>query len=261
MASKKSQGNKPRDFVGSVQNAFNVLAVFDENRPAMTLSEVAELTGMTRAGARRYLITLAELGFVYHERRSFRLAPKVLQFGHAFLCNMPLYETVKPYLDYITKETGESSALGILDEQFVVHIAKASTGRILAPNIAIGRRFPALYTSIGRILVSFMEDAEISEIIKLSGLTKFTRSSISTRQELMQEFKKIRKQEYVLVDQEIEEGLRSIAVAIKDGQNRPVAGINIVTNASLISKGQLVNEFLPVLRKTEKEIEGVLKLK
>lgn len=104
MASKRSDRNKPRDFVGSVQNAFNVLAVFDEHRPAMTLSEVAELTDMTRAGARRYLITLAELGYVYQEGRPFRLAPKVLQLGHAFLSDMPLYETVKPYLESITRK-------------------------------------------------------------------------------------------------------------------------------------------------------------
>jgi len=249
---------KLRDFVGSVEHALNVLAAFDESHAVMTLSEVAERTETTRASARRYLLTLVELGFVSQEERSFSLAPKILQLGYAYLSNMPLHEIAKPYLDRITKQTGENSAMGILDQRYIVHIVKSTTDRILAPNIAIGRRFSALYTSIGRVLVSCMKDSEVSEIIKINGLKKFTKNSIVTKEKFLQEIKKIRKQEYVLVDQEFEMGLRSIAVPIKDKQNRTIAGMNIVTNAAIIPKGQLVTEFLPVLRNTAKSIEQEL---
>lgn len=252
---KVSDTDKPRDFVESISRGLDVLRSFDENHLQMTLSEVSERTDMTRAGARRYLLTLAHLGYITQEERLFRLASKVLELGYAFLASMPLSDIAQPYLEKVVDKTGESSAVAILDGHQVVHIARANTQRLLAPTLTVGKPFPAIYTSTGRVLLSFKKNKEIDRFLEENGLSRLTRWSITSKERIRRELILIKKQQYAIVDQEFEEGLRSLAVPVLNNQGLPVAAINIVTNVATVSKKQLVEEFLPVLKQTARELQ------
>lgn len=259
-AGKDGDGDKdaPRDIVGSVAHGLSVLRSFDRQHYQMTLSEVSERTGMTRAGARRYLLTLTHLGYVEQNGRQFRLTPKVLELGYAFFSSVPLSEIVQPYLDRITAATGETSAMAILDEYHIVHLAWATTQRQLAPTVTIGRRFNALYNSTGRVLLALKNEAEVEDYLNGCKLVKQTEWSLTNKAKLKEELKLIRKQEYAIVDQESEEGLRSLAVPIVNKQGKPVAAINFITNVATVSQKQLVNDLLPVLQRAAKEISAAI---
>ena len=224
----------------------------------MTLSEVSARTGMTRAGARRYLLTLLHLGYVEQSGRLFQLTPKILELGYAFMSTLPLADLAQPYLDRFTEESGETSAIAILDRHDVVHLACATPERQLKPVITIGRRFNALYNSTGRVLIACNDDQTIERYLTEIPLAKLTRWSISSKIKLREELRRIRVQEYAVVDQESEEGLRSLAVPILNRSARPVAAINTITNAATVSEADLVRKLLPALRATAKELSAAL---
>jgi IclR family transcriptional regulator, pca regulon regulatory protein len=238
----------PRDYVGSVAHGLAVLRSFDQQHFQMTLSEVSARTGMTRAGARRYLLTLVHLGYIEQKGRQFQLTPKVLELGYAFMSTRPLADLAQPYLDKLTQETGEASAIAILDGSDVVHLAWAPTERQLAPVITVGRRFNALYNSTGRVLIACDGEKTIDSYLNAIPTTRLTSRSIVSKTKLREELKRAREQQYAIVDQESEEGLRSIAVPIFSRSGRPIAAINIITNAAMVSNEDLLSKFLPALR-------------
>jgi IclR family transcriptional regulator, pca regulon regulatory protein len=238
----------PRDYVGSVAHGLAVLRSFDQHKFQMTLSEVSVRTGMTRAGARRYLLTLAHLGYVEQNGRQFQLTPKVLELGYAFMATRPLADLAQPYLDKLTQETGEASAIAILDGHDVIHLAWAPTQRQLAPVITVGRRFNALYNSTGRVLIACDREKDIDSYLSAIPTAKVTPYSIVSKAKLREEFKKAREQQYAIVDQESEEGLRSIAIPLFNRSGRPIAAINTITNAAMVSNEDLVSKLLPALR-------------
>lgn len=248
----------PRDFVGAAEHVMNVLRSFDAEHPQMTLSEVARRTGLDRAGARRYLVTLAHLGYVRHDGKLFRLAPKVLELGYAYMATMPLAEIAKPYLRALTDAVGEPSAIAVLDGYHIVHLARAMTNRRLEPSITIGQRFPALHTSTGRVLVAQKDPGELAEYLRNADLSRPTPASITSKTELAAELERVRKRGYAIVDQELEEGIRTIAVPVLDANGRAVAAINVVTNAATVSKKKLVDEILPQMRKAAQELRVAL---
>ena len=251
---KVSDNEKPRDFVRSLSHGLDVLRSFDVNHLQMTVSEVSGRTGMTRAGARRYLLSLAHLGYIAQEERLFRLTAKVLELGYTFLASMPLSDIAQPYLEKVTEQTGETSAVAILEGHQIVHIARVNTQRLLAPALTIGKPFNALYTSTGRVLLSFKENEEIDRILENYGLSPFTRWSTTSKEKIRKELISIKSHGYAIVDQEMEEGLRSLAVPIMNNRGLPVAAINIVTNVATVSKKQLL-EFLPVLKQAANELQ------
>lgn len=253
MASKHDK-TTPRDFVGPVQHALNVLRAFDSEHIEMTLSNVSERTGLTRAGARRYLVTLEHLGYLRKEDRLFRLTPKVLELGFAFLSSAPLASVVQPYLQLITRETGEISGLAVLDGDEIVHLAVSSVQRVLAPTLTIGRRFNTLYASTGRAIAAFLEQDQVEAIIRSSEIVSLTPRSLQSKEAIREELKVVRRQGYAMVDQELEEGVRSIAVPLFNRKEQPVAAITILTNVATVSKKQLIDEKLPVLRRVAAEV-------
>jgi IclR family pca regulon transcriptional regulator len=248
----------PRDFVGSVAHGLAVLRSFDQNHFRMTLSEVSNRTDMTRAGARRYLLTLVHLGYVEQSGRLFQLTPKVLELGYAFMSTRPLADLAQPYLDKLTGETNEVSAIAILDGHDVVHLAWATTQRQLTPVITVGRRFNALYNSTGRVLIACSDDKSIDSYLDAIPLTRITDWSIVSKARLREELKRVREQQYAIVDQEAEEGLRSLAVPILNRTGRPIAAINTITNAATVSNEDLVNRLLPVLRTAAKSLSAAI---
>lgn len=237
-----------RDFVTALASGLDVILAFDAANPRMTLSEVAVRTDMNRARARRFLLTLHALGYVRKQKRYFELTPKTLQLGYSFLSANNYHAVIQQYLEDITLECGESSSLGVLDGDEVAYVARsAAKHRLMAISLSVGTRLPAAYTSMGRMLLAQLPDDELKNHLDRVKLERHTEKSIYNRAELHDCIRKVRAQGYCIVDQELDSGLRSLAVPAFDAKNKLLGAINISTNASRISFDTLHNTFLPLL--------------
>jgi len=258
-ATEAASGIKPRDFVNSLARGLEVLRAFDDAHSTMTLSDVAAKTGLTRAGARRFLLTLVELGYVAKQDRLFRLTPKVLGLGYAYLSSMPLSDTAQPYLEEITARVEESSSLAVLDGEDVVYIARSPAKRLLMVGIHVGTRFPAHITSMGRVLLADLPAEELESHLSRIRLYQRTPRSITSMHALRAEIEAVRRQGYAILDQELEQGVRSIAVPVIARKcQRAIAAINISTNVATVPKERLIKEFLPVLQEAAARLEDTL---
>jgi IclR family pca regulon transcriptional regulator len=255
---KSNKQDKPRDIVGSIAHGFNVIKAFDAEHSQLTLSQVAERTGMSRAGARRYLLTLVHLGYIQQHERLFRLSPKVLELGYAYLSSVQLSTIAQPYIESLRDQIGETTALAVLDDGFIVHIARANSSKLIAPTLTIGRRFPAVYTSTGRVLIAMKSDREIDEIIRKSDLTPPTRLSLSSESEIRKALKKVKRNGYAIGNQENEIGVRSLAVPVSNKSGEVVAAIDILTNIATVTSQQLMRDFLPLLKAAAIDMEQML---
>ena len=247
----------PRDFVGTVVHVMDVLRSFDADHPQMTLSEVSKRTSLDRAGARRYLLSLTHLGYVIQDGKLFRLSPKVLELGFAFLTGMPIAKIAQTYLDGLMRETAQTCAIAILDGDEIVHIARAMPNRVLAPTVTLGRRFPALSVSTGRVLVAFKAAAEREQYVRDLVIDHVAWRTVTSKARLTAELDTIRRRGYAIADQEFEAGVRAISVPIlKEGI--ALAALNMLTNVSTVVKKQLTEEFLPLIRQAAVEMQAAL---
>ncbi|KAA0009786.1 helix-turn-helix domain-containing protein [Billgrantia pellis] len=244
-----------RDFVTALASGLEVILAFDEAHPRMTLSEVAARTGMNRAKARRFLLTLNALGYVRKQGRSFELAPKVLQLGYAFLSSNNYRSVIQQVLEDITAEIGESSSLGIMEGNDVVYVARsAARHRLLAITLSVGTRLPAAHTSLGRVLLAQLPDAELDVFLENVVLERYTDRTITDKAELKRRILEVRQQGYGIVDQELDSGLRSLAVPAFDTNGKLLGGINISTNAARVDYDTLVKRYLPLLQEKARQI-------
>ncbi|WP_233453358.1 IclR family transcriptional regulator domain-containing protein [Gluconobacter thailandicus] len=250
--------DKPKVLVGSLAYGLNIIMAFDRANPRMTLSQVSEKTGMDRAGARRYLLTLAHLGFVIQDGRLFQLSPKVMELGYAYLSSVPLSDKAHYYLDRIRDQTGFPVALGIRDGLDIVHIASANTDEFSSPALTIGRRFPIAYASAGRCILALMEKAERDTLFKKIRLEPMSEMSISTMDGLRKQLQIIRKQGYALVDQEMQLGIRSLAVPVFNTKGKVVASFNTFTFSSIVPTEKLISDALPAMQAAAEEIQTAL---
>lgn len=238
-----------RDFVTALASGLEVIQAFDAEHSRMTLSEVASRTGMNRAKARRFLLTLHALGYVRKEQRYFELAPRVLQLGYAFLSANNYQGVIQQYLEEITAETGESSSLGVLDGHDVTYVARsAAKHRLMAITLSVGTRLPAAYTSMGRILLAQLSDEALDHFLATITLEPFTDKTVTDVNELRHRIVEARQQGYAISDQELDSGLRSIAVPVYDAKRHLMGAINISTNAARVDLDTLVNVYLPVIQ-------------
>jgi len=248
-----------RDFVTALASGLEVIQAFDAEHPRMTLSEVASRTGMNRAKARRFLLTLHALGYVRKEQRYFELAPRVLQLGYAFLSANNYQGVIQQYLEEITAETGESSSLGVLDGHDVTYVARsAAKHRLMAITLSVGTRLPAAYTSMGRILLAQLSDEELDHFLATINLKPFTDKTVTDVKELRRRIVEARQQEYAISDQELDSGLRSIAVPVYDAKQHLMGAINISTNAARVDLDTLVNVYLPVIQSKVAHIRATI---
>ncbi len=257
-SSKQSTETKTesRYSVGSLVHGLNVIRAFDSEHREMTLTQVAERTGMSRAGARRYLLTLADLGYVYHDERLFRLSPKVMELGYTYLSSEPMTAIVQPYLEQLRDQTGETIGLAVLDEEYVVHIARAHSKRsLMAPTLTIGRRFPAIYTSPGRVMIALKGEADIERYLSVVDSSVNGPLRKTDADSLRKALKKAQREQYAIVEQEIEIGVRTLAVPIFNQSHEVVSALNILTNIAKIEKDYLINECLPLMQAAAAEIQ------
>jgi IclR family pca regulon transcriptional regulator len=245
-------------FVQSLERGLAVIRAFGAENPELTLSDVARRTGLTRAAARRFLLTLADLGYVRSDGRLFALTPRVLDLGYAYLSSLSLPEVAEPHLERLVAEVHESSSVSVLDDDEIVYVGRVPTSRIMRVAINVGTRFPAYATSMGRVLLAALEPDELDAYLARADLRPLTPRAIATADELRAELARVRSQGWALVDQELEEGLRSVAVPIRDS-TRVVAAVNVSAHASRASKDTVRKVLLPPLLRTAANIEADLK--
>jgi IclR family pca regulon transcriptional regulator len=243
------QPRERRQSLQSLERGIAVIQVFSRERPALTLSEVARLTGITRATARRILLTLEDLGHVRSDGRLFSLTPRVLTLGWAYLSSLNLWETAQPLMEELTKQTNESCSAATLDLPDVVYVARVPTSRIMTIALGIGTRLPAHCTSMGRVLLAALPEPELEDFLATARLEAYTDRTIIDPERLRRTIHGVRDQGWALVDQELEIGLRSIAAPLRvDG--RTIAAINVSAAAPRVPLEQLRGRFLPELLKT-----------
>jgi IclR family transcriptional regulator, pca regulon regulatory protein len=260
--SSPSDGEEGRaaHFVQSLERGLAVIRAFDEHNPELTLSDVARVTGLTRAAARRFLLTLADLGYVRTDGRWFTLSPRILELGYAYLSSLSLTEVAEPHLERLVAEVHESSSVSVLDGEDIVYVARVPTARIMTVSINVGTRFPAYATSMGRVLLSRLPEEELEAYLERVELVPLSPRTLTSAEMLRVELAKVRSQGWALVDQELEEGLRSIAAPIRDRGGRTIAAVNLSAHASRMSIEEGRRRLVPALLATAARIEADLRI-
>lgn len=248
---------RSREFVRSLERGLAVIRAFDVDHSELTLSEVARATGLTRAAARRFLITLGDLGYVRTNGNRFALRPRVLELGYSYLSSLALPELAQPHLEALVAEAHESSSLSVLDGPDIVYVARVPTQRIMTVAITVGTRFPAYATSMGRVLLAGLASAQLEKYLSEVQMHALTPKTISEPGRLRPVLERVRSQGYAMVDQELEVGLRSMAVPIRAGAD-VIAAINVSMHAGRRTADAARRELLPKLRATAAAIEADL---
>ncbi|MFF9867503.1 IclR family transcriptional regulator C-terminal domain-containing protein [Streptomyces sp. NPDC013953] len=256
-ASKQQLG---RGFVESLARGLTVLTAFGEGRDALTLSAVAEATGLARATARRALITLEHLGYVASRERLFRLTPRVLDLGYPPLSRTTLSAIAAPHLAALATRVHDSASLAVLDGDDIRYTARVATSRIMNVDITVGTRFPAYATSMGRVMLAGLEPAQRAGRLPRTGLRALTPYTVTEPSRLAAVLEEVAERGYALVDEELEEGLRSVAVPVRDRAGAVVAAVNVAMHSVRRTAGECVAEVLPELRATADRIEAELRV-
>ncbi len=242
------------DYMQSLARGLEVIRAFEHARPTLSITEVARLTNISRAAARRCLYTLAQLGYVSGADGIYELTPRILSLGYAYLSAMPLARIAQPVLERVSERLHESCSIAVLDGDEIVYVARAATQRILSIGLGVGSRLPAYCTSMGRVLLANLSDAELDAYLAGVQLERHTPHTITDRSVLRKELQRVRSSGYVMVDQELEMGLRSIAVPVKQPDGRAVASINVGAHAARADRQTMVKTYLPVLLEAANEI-------
>ncbi|MCM4079771.1 IclR family transcriptional regulator domain-containing protein [Paractinoplanes hotanensis] len=246
--------------VQSLKRGLAVIRAFDADHPELTLSEVARICDLTRAAARRFLLTLADLGYVRTDGRHFSLTPRVLELGYAFLSSLSLPEVAAPHLERLVSQVHESSSLSILDGDDVVYVARVPTSRIMAVSINLGTRFPAYATSMGRVLLAALPEPDLQAYLTRARLDRLTAKTLTTPAALHTELARVAAQGYAIIDQELEEGLRAIAAPIHNRAGAVAGAVNISVHAARATLDTMRRRLLPPLLAATAAIDADLRL-
>ncbi|MFP7364258.1 IclR family transcriptional regulator C-terminal domain-containing protein [Corynebacterium callunae] len=245
--------NSP-DFVQSFARGLSVIRSFSAESPSQSLSEVAARTGLSRATARRFLHTLTDLGYAVNMDSRFQLTPRVLELGTSYLSALTLPAVAQPRLEILSHQVGESSSMSVLEGSEIIYVSRVPVRRIMTVNITIGTKFPAYATSMGRVLLAGLSEAELEEVMAASPPQQLTTRSLSTVQEVREEIAATRERGWALVDQELEPGLRSLAAPITGPDGEVVAAINVSTQSASHAVEDIRRVVLPQLLETARAI-------
>ncbi|MCQ9165431.1 IclR family transcriptional regulator C-terminal domain-containing protein [Arthrobacter sp. STN4] len=240
-------------FVKSVEKAFDVLLAFNGENPRLTVSQVAARAGMTRASARRFLLTLTDLGYLGADGPNFELTPRSLDIGHSFLAGLALPKIAEPHLKALAAELGETTSLCILDGTDVVYVACVPSPRLLSVSISVGTRFPAWATSMGRVLLGALSEAGLNAYFNTVQLERFTERSIMSLDQLRAEVELGRTQGWSMVSQELEDGLRGVAVPVRRGDD-VIAAVNVSLQGPRTTADTIQRKVIPRLQEAARQI-------
>ena len=249
-----------RDYVNSLARGLEVIRVFSRARPRMTLSEISQATGMTRATVRRFLLTLVQEDYAETDGKHFSLLPKILELGYAALSSMTFLDAVQPVMVNLAKQLKESCFTAVLEGFDVVYVASASPpSRIVNISVSVGSRTPAHSVSTGRVLVAALPEEKRRIWVDEVSLKKLTPNTVTSRAELGRLIEEARDQGFSVVDQELEIGLRSISVPIRDGADTVLAALNVACPSSRISPEEMLDGILIELQAASEEITSRLR--
>ncbi len=246
------------NFMASLARGLQVIRAFSEYRRNLTISQISQTTGLSRAAVRRCLYTLNLLGYVGEDNKRFFLRPQVLTLGHAYLSSTPLAVAAQPYLDEVSGTLRESCSAAILDGDDIVYICRSAENRILSISLMVGTRLPAYCTSMGQVLLAHLPADALDAYLARVRLIGRTDRTITSATKLRKVLAQVREAGYALLDQELEVGLRSIAVPVRDGRGAVVAAINVGAHASRASLEDMAERFLPPLAKCARGLGSVL---
>lgn len=247
-----------RDLMGGLAKGLKVIEAFTADQPRLSISDAAEIAGLDRATARRCLLTLAELGYCAYDGKYFTVTPKVLRLGTGCLASMPLPRIVQPWLDKLSDEIGQSTSVSILDGDEIVYVARASQQRVMSISLMAGSRLPAYCTSMGRVLLAALPVEEAQRVVGSTRLPARTPRTQTDPGELMQILSDVRANGFASIDQEVELGLRSVAVPLVNARKQVVAALNVglaATNEPLMA---VEARYLPALRRMRSDLSTIL---
>lgn len=250
---------KEADFVKSLARGLLVIRSFDSDHSSQTLSDVARRTGLSRATARRLLLTLQELRYVEVQERHFSLAPGALSLGYSYLSALGTPEIAQPFLRSLSEEVHESSSMTVLDATDVVYVARVATKRLFSLSLSVGSRLPAFCTSMGRVLMADLDERHVDDILASSTLIPRTEKTLTAPVAIKAELETARRQGWYLIDQELELGVRAVAAPVRDRSGRVVAAVNVSTTVARMSREQMIESIAPKLVSTAESISAALK--
>ena len=246
------------DLMGGFAKGLSVLEAFGRERERLTIAEASRLTGLDRATSRRCLLTLERLGYATHDGKNFALTVRVLSLGHAYLATTPLPDQLQPFLDRLAAAIQESCSCSVLDDTEIVYLARAAQRRVMSIGLGVGSRLPAYCASMGRVLLAALPDEEVLAVLERSVIRPLTMRTLTDPALLMAEIERVRAQGYAIIDEELEIGLRSLAVPIRNGAGRVVAALNTGVQTSRASVDHLRAEILPALLDVQRQLAMVI---
>lgn len=257
-AAGEGAGESSGDFVRSLARGLAVLKAFDQDNPAMTLSEVARKTGLSRASAGRFLKTLVALEYASFDGRDYRLRARVLELGMAYFSSHSFIDIANPILKEVAERTREPCSMAVLDGAEIVYVARHTASRMMSISINIGKRYAAHYTSLGRVLLGGLDDSALDQILAKAELRQVTPHTITDRARLRAVIVQGRADGYCEAESQLETGILSVAVPLRDRSGAMIAAINMGVPASRHDMTSLRRDLLPVLRDAAGEIEFAL---
>jgi len=255
-------GIKPADYVAALARGLEILRLFSFSRPSLTTSDASELTGLSRASARRFLLTLTELGYLRNDSEVFSPEPRILELGYAYLSTWNFPELVTPSLRNVVDTLCENCSLAILSDLDVVYIARVEARRIVQSiTISVGTRVPAPISALGRVLLADLDDVTLAKMLRQYGELRAATPRTITDPTLFQDkLRIVRENGYALVDGEFEEGLISIAVPVRGPNGKTLAAINVGAPDSRVTRDDMIERYLPVLRKAADDISRMIEI-
>ena len=237
----------PRALIQAAERSFAIIRAFGQRRQVLSQAQVAEVTGLSRATTGRFLLTMEALGYVGRDGRNYFLRPKVLDLGYAYLSSMSLWDVARDQMELLVRQVRESSSASVLDGTDIIFTVRVPTERIMSVQVEIGTRMPAHATSMGRVMLADLPAAALDDYFSKVVPEPFTARSVTSEQELRVILKAVATQGWCFLDEELEEGVRSLAVPLHDRQGAVIAAMNVCAHASRVSAERMQAEFLPPL--------------
>lgn len=247
-----------RDYVNSLARGLMVIRAFNRARPSMTLSEVAKRTGINRAAARRFLLTLVREGYAETDGKYFRLRPKILELGFSALSSITFAEIAQPVMDDLADEIDEMCLSAVLDGEWCVYVNRTTTQRVISVNLDVGSRLPAFCMSTGRVLLAAFDDDELDRWLADLKPHRYTEKTIVSKPKLRDVILQARRDGWTVMDEEYEIGFRSLSVPIFDRSDRTIAALNVCCPSPRVSMKTMKTEFLPLALRAAEEIRQAL---
>jgi IclR family transcriptional regulator, pca regulon regulatory protein len=242
----QQRNSDERDYVNSLARGLTVIRAFNRNRPSMTLSEVAKRTGINRAAARRFLLTLVREGYAETDGKYFRLRPKILELGFSALSSITFAEIAQPIMDELADTLDEMCLSAVLDGEWCVYVNRTTTQRVISVNLDVGSRLPAFCMSTGRVLLAALDDDALDRWLAELRPEKYTDKTIVSKRKLREAVLQTRRDGWTMMDEEYEIGFRSLSVPMRDRAGRTIAALNVCCPTPRVSLETMKNDFLPL---------------